>query len=125
MITSAGFRTRLERNSSASGTVMEENPYPSAPFTVAAMSVMARRASIEFRASSCEFQVSSPSLGPSQKIPPPYESREQYTFTWRHRSLFQHGVSRNMNALLAAPPEYLPADWALAVLPANPSLRSG
>src|SRR5471030_1459398 len=38
--TSAGFRTRLVRNSSASGTVIDENPYPSAPLTRAAPSVM-------------------------------------------------------------------------------------
>src|SRR5678815_1235336 len=39
--TSAGLRTRLVRNNSASGTVIDENPYPSAPLTMAAASVMA------------------------------------------------------------------------------------
>src|SRR5438128_4739964 len=38
--TSAGFSTRLVRKNSATGTVSEENPYPSAPLTVAAKSVM-------------------------------------------------------------------------------------
>jgi len=32
--------TRFVRNSSASGTVIDEKPYPSAPLTVAATSVM-------------------------------------------------------------------------------------
>src|SRR3984893_6586587 len=36
----AGLSTRLARNSSASGTVIEENPYPSAPLTIAAARVM-------------------------------------------------------------------------------------
>ena len=41
--TSAGFRTRLVRKSSASGTVIDENPYPSAPFTMEAPRVMTNR----------------------------------------------------------------------------------
>src|SRR5262245_56226853 len=40
MGTSAGLSTRLVRNSSATGTVIDENPYPSAPLTVAASSVI-------------------------------------------------------------------------------------
>ena len=43
--TGAGLRTRLVRKSRASGTVIDENPYPSAPFTIAEPSVMAARAS--------------------------------------------------------------------------------
>ena len=39
--TSAGLSTRLDRKSSARGTVIDENPYPSAPLTVAANSVIA------------------------------------------------------------------------------------
>ena len=42
--TSAGFSTRFVRKNSATGTVMEEKPYPSAPLTVAARSVMAASA---------------------------------------------------------------------------------
>src|SRR6059058_2436174 len=38
--TSAGFRTRLLRNNSAIGTVIDEKPYPSAPLTTAAASVI-------------------------------------------------------------------------------------
>src|SRR5687767_2676191 len=44
MGTSAGFRTRLVRKRSASGTVIDENPYPNAPLTIAAPKVMATRA---------------------------------------------------------------------------------
>jgi hypothetical protein len=44
MGTSAGFSTRLVRNRSASGTVIDENPYPNAPLTIAAPKVMATRA---------------------------------------------------------------------------------
>src|SRR5688572_2405709 len=44
MGTRAGFRTRLVRNRSASGTVIDENPYPNAPLTIAAPKVMATRA---------------------------------------------------------------------------------
>jgi len=33
--------TRFERNSSASGTVIDEKPYPRPPLTMAAKSVMA------------------------------------------------------------------------------------
>ncbi len=40
MITSAGLSTRFDRNSKASGTVIDENPYPSAPLMVAARSVI-------------------------------------------------------------------------------------
>ena len=40
MGTSAGLRTRFVRKNSATGTVSDEKPYPSAPFTVAANSVM-------------------------------------------------------------------------------------
>ena len=40
-MTSDGFRTRFETSSSASGTVMDENPYPSAPLTDAAANVIA------------------------------------------------------------------------------------
>ena len=46
MSTSAGLSTRFDRNSSASGTVIDENPYPSAPLIVAARSVIAPSASI-------------------------------------------------------------------------------
>ena len=38
--TSAGFKTRFVRNSRARGTVIDENPYPSAPLTTAATAVM-------------------------------------------------------------------------------------
>ena len=38
------IETRFARNSSAMGTVIDENPYPSAPLTMAATSVMAARA---------------------------------------------------------------------------------
>ena len=41
MTTSAGFSTRLARKSSASGTVIDEKPYPSAPLTTAARKVIA------------------------------------------------------------------------------------
>ena len=44
--TSAGLSTRFARNSRAIGTVIEENPYPSAPFTMAASSVMAASAMV-------------------------------------------------------------------------------
>ena len=43
---SPGFSTRLARNSSASGTVIDEKPYPSAPLTMAARSVMRASATV-------------------------------------------------------------------------------
>ena len=44
MMTNAGLSTRFDRNNKASGTVIDENPYPSAPLMVAASSVIAARA---------------------------------------------------------------------------------
>src|SRR5438874_8096280 len=44
MRTRAGLRVRFVRNSSASGTVIDEKPYPRPPFTTAANRVMATRA---------------------------------------------------------------------------------
>src|SRR5262249_41304988 len=44
--TRAGFKTRLVRNNRATGTLIDENPYPSAPFTVAARSVIPTSASV-------------------------------------------------------------------------------
>src|SRR6185437_8702614 len=45
--TSAGVSTRLVRKSSASGTVIDEKPYPNAPLTMAATVVM-RTSSVEY-----------------------------------------------------------------------------
>jgi hypothetical protein len=44
MRTSAGLRTRFDRNSSASGTVIDEKPYPRPPLTMAAKNVIPMRA---------------------------------------------------------------------------------
>src|SRR5262245_61171286 len=48
MRTSAGLSVRLLVNSSASGTVIDENPYPSAPLTMAATNAMTRNPYIHF-----------------------------------------------------------------------------